>query len=77
VLVGCVCTVGGCVIAGGCAGGEGGCVGDVCGCVGAVEVCDGGVGKLTCCNVISLWGWTYDGEHSATLGILSLRQEAK
>jgi hypothetical protein len=52
VLVGYVCTVGGCVIAGGCAGGEGGCV-------GAMEVCDGGVGKLTCCNVISLWGWTY------------------
>jgi hypothetical protein len=22
-------------------------------------VCDSGVGKLTCCNVISLWGWTY------------------
>jgi hypothetical protein len=51
-LVGCVCTIGGCVITDGCASGKGSCV-------GAMEVCDGSIGKLTCCNVVSLWGWTY------------------
>ena len=34
-------------------------VSDVCGCTGTMEVCDGAIGKLTCCNVVSLWGWTY------------------
>ena len=47
------CTVGGC------ASNEGGCVSNVCGCASAMEACDGTIGKLTCHNVVSLWGQTY------------------
>ena len=65
VLVGCLCTVGGCVIASGCASGEGGCVGNVCGCAGTMEVCDSAIGKLTCCDVVSLWGQAYVGKLAA------------
>jgi hypothetical protein len=46
------------VIAGSCVGGKGCCVGDVCGCVSTMV---GGVGEVTCHNVISLWGWAYNG----------------
>jgi hypothetical protein len=46
VLVSRLCTIGGCVVTGGYAGGEGGCVGDLC-------VCGGGIGNLSCHNVMS------------------------
>ena len=65
VLVGCLCI-------GGCAHGEGGCVSDVCGCASAMEVCDGAIGKLTCHNVVSLWGWTYNNVEHCNL-ILKFR----
>ena len=47
----------------------GGCVSDVCGCASTVEVCDGAKGKLTCHNVISLWGWTYTRHCSVMMPI--------
>ena len=42
-----------------CASSEGGYFSDMCFCVSAAGVCDGGIGKLTCHDIVSLWGQTY------------------
>jgi hypothetical protein len=63
-LVSCLCTIGGCVVAGGYAGGKGGYVGDLCVSGSAVEVCSSGIGNLSCHNVVSLWGQTYNLHHT-------------